>query len=97
MIECLRIHRLVNLLSLKQILNIGISSSPHRTLKSGQGIIHYRDDDLSELTNDEICHQLAPQGAIKMMCFASKGNGQEIKLNTFFILSSFQLFPVPST
>jgi hypothetical protein len=40
-------YKLVNLLSLKQIHNIEISSSPHRTLNSGRGINHYRDDDLS--------------------------------------------------
>jgi hypothetical protein len=58
MIECQRMYKLVNLLSLKQIHNIEISSSPHRTLNSCRGINHYRGDDLSELTDDEICLHL---------------------------------------
>jgi len=60
MIECQRRQQSVNLLSLKQIHNIEISSSPHRILNSSRGIIRYRDDDLSELTDDEICHETAP-------------------------------------
>jgi hypothetical protein len=59
LIEFQRMYKLVNLLSLKQIHNIEISSFPHRTLDIGRGINHFRDDDLSELTDDEICHQLA--------------------------------------
>lgn len=58
MIECQRMYKLVNLLSLKQIHNIEISSSPHKTLNSGRGINNFRGDDLSELTDDEICHHL---------------------------------------
>ena len=60
MIECQRRQQSVNLLSLNQIHKIEISSSPHRILNSSRGIIRYRDDDLSELTDDEICHGLAP-------------------------------------
>ena len=35
------------------IHNIDISSSAHRTLNSTRGIIHYRDDDLDELSDDD--------------------------------------------
>jgi hypothetical protein len=57
--------------------------SPHRTLNSSRGIIRYRDDDLDELTDDEICKELAHQGVTHGKRFVSKRNGQEIKLNTF--------------
>ena len=54
LIERHRKQHPLNLLSLPQIHNIEISSSCHRTLNSSRGIIRYRDDDLYELTNDEI-------------------------------------------
>ena len=53
LIETHKIQQSLNLLSLRQIHNIEISSSPHITLNSSRGIIHYRDDDLDELTNDD--------------------------------------------
>jgi hypothetical protein len=62
MIECQRKQQSLNLLSLKQIHNIAISSTPHRTLNISRGIIRYRDEDLDDLTDDEICAELAPQG-----------------------------------
>ena len=74
MIECQRGQQSVNLLALKQIHNIDISSSPHRTLNSSWGIIRYRDGDLSELTDDEIYHELVPQGVTHVKRFTSKRN-----------------------
>ena len=82
MIECLRRQQSVNLLALKHIHNIEISSS-HRTLNSSRGIIPYRDDDLSELTD----------GVTHVKCFTSKRNGQVIKLNTFLITFIFPTVP----
>ena len=64
MIECQRKQQSLNLLSLKQIHNINISSTPHRTLNTSQGIIRYRDEDLDNLSDEEICKELAPQGVI---------------------------------
>jgi len=72
MIECLRRQQSVNLLALKHIHNIEISSSPHRTLNSSRGIIRYRDDDLSELTDDEICHELTPHGVTQCEAYPWK-------------------------
>jgi hypothetical protein len=54
----------LNLLALKHVNDINISASPHRTLNSSRGIIRNRDDDLSELTDAEICKELEPQGII---------------------------------
>ena len=92
MIECQR-QQSVRLLSLKQIHNIEISSSPHIILNSSRGIIRYRDDDLSELTDDEICHELSPKGVTHVKRFTSTRNGQVIKLNT--LLYYFHLYLVP--
>ena len=61
-IEHQRKQQSLNLLSLKQIHNITISSTPHIFLNTSRGIVHYRDDDLDNLSGDEICAKLAPQG-----------------------------------
>jgi hypothetical protein len=52
-----------------------------------------RDDDLDELTDDEICYELAPQGITHVKRFLSKRNGQEIKLNTFLLTFSSPAIP----
>ena len=85
LIECVRKQQSLNLLALQRIGNVEINSSPHRSLNSSQGIIRYRDDDLSELTDEEICRELAPQGITKVKRFISKKDGQEVKLNTFLL------------
>ena len=85
MIECFRKQQSLNLLALKHVNDINISASPHRTLNSSRGIIRYRDDDLSELTDAEICKELEPQGIINVKRFISRKTGQEVKLNTFLI------------
>jgi hypothetical protein len=78
------------LLALKHVNDINISASPHRTLNSSRGIIRYRDDDLSELTDAEICKELEPQGIITVKRFISRKTGQEVKLNT--VLITFYIF-----
>ena len=97
MIECQWKQQLLNLLSLKQIHNITISSTPHRTLNTSRGIILYRDEDLDNLSDGEICEELAHQGVIHVQRFITKRNGQLVKHNTFLtafhfpnILSSIQ-------
>jgi hypothetical protein len=72
----------------------------HQTARSQLGYILYlpgtsfncffydkwrRDDDLSELTDAEICKELEPQGIINVKRFISRKTGQEVKLNTFLI------------
>ena len=89
MIECQRRQQSLNLLSLKQIHSIAISSTPHRTLNTSRGIIRYRDEDLDDLSDEEICEELAPQGVIHVKRFISKRNGQTVKLNTFLITFNF--------
>jgi len=74
LIETHRKQQSLNLLSLRQIHNIEISSSPYRTLNSTRGIIRYREDDLDELTDDEICYELVPQGITHVKRFVSKRN-----------------------
>ena len=46
-----------NLLSLKQIHTIAISSTPLRTLNTSRRIIRYRYEDLDDLSDEEICEE----------------------------------------
>ena len=85
MIECQRRQQPLNLLSLKQIHSRAISSTLHRILNISRGIIRYRDEDLDDLSHEEICEELAPHGVIHVKRFISKRNGQTVKLNTFLI------------
>ena len=83
MIECQRKQQSLNLLSLKQIHNINISSTPHRTLNTSREIIRYRDEDLDNLSDEEICNELAPQGVIHVKRFiTNKGNNKITELRT---------------
>ena len=65
------------------------NSTPHRTLNSSRGIIRYRDVDLDDRSDEEICEELAPQGVIHVKRFISKRNRQAGKLNTFLITFNF--------
>ena len=89
MIECQRKQQSLNLLSLKQIHNINISSTPYRTLNTSRGIIRYRDEDFDNLSDEEICKELAPPGVIHVKRFITKRNGQLVNLNTFLITFNF--------
>lgn len=57
MIEWFRKQRHVNLLSLNSLYQV----SPQRTLNSIRRIIRYRDNDLSDIPDSEICKKLAHQ------------------------------------
>ena len=89
MIECQRRQQSLNLHSLNQIHSIAISSTPHITLNTSSGIIRYRDEDLDDLSDEEICEELAPQEGIHVKRFISKRNGQTVQLNTFLITFTF--------
>ena len=58
LVECIRKQQSQNLLSLTQILDIPITSSPHKTLKFCQGIVRDRDHDLPEMSEEDICSEL---------------------------------------
>jgi hypothetical protein len=63
-----------------QIHNITISSTPHRTLNTSRGIIRYRDEDLDNLSDEEICNELAPQGVIHVKRFITN-KGEPLNRN----------------
>ena len=95
LIECSKKHQSSNLLKLTKIIDLEILASPHRTLNSSQGIINYRDDDLAELTDEEICRELQPQGVTIVNRFIANRQGVQVKLNTFLL--SFNTPTVPQS
>ena len=90
-IECQRKQQSLNLLSHKQIHNITISSTHYRTLNTSRRIIRYRDEDFDDLSDDEICEELAPRGVIDVKRFITKRNGPLVKLSTFLLHLIFPL------
>jgi len=91
MIEFQRKQQSLNLLSLTKIHSIAISSTPHITLNTSRGIIRYKDEDLDDLSDEEICEELAPRGIIiHVKRFITKRNGQ-VKLNNFLIIFNHEL------
>jgi len=91
MIECQRQQQSLNLLSLKKIHSIlyYISSTPHSILNTSRGIIRYRDEDLDDLSDDEICGELAPQGCHSCQANYIEKKRSDRKLNTFLITFHF--------
>ena len=85
---------ITNLLSLTQILDTLIASSPRKTLNFCQGIIRDRDHDLSEMSEEENCSELESQNITKVKRFIKRSEGKTIKLNTYLI--TFELSIVPS-
>ena len=83
LVECVRRQQSVNLLSLEKVMDIQIESSPHKTLNYSQGII--RDRDLAEISEEEICEELKPQGITKVKRFKKLVNGNLVNLNTFLL------------
>ena len=51
--------------------------------------MRYRDEDLDNLSDEEICKELAPRGVIHVKRFITKRNGQLVKLNSFLITFNF--------
>ena len=58
LVECQRHQQSENVLSLKTIMDIPISATPHRTLNFCQEIVRDRDHDLSDMTEEEILNEL---------------------------------------
>ena len=94
LVECQRHQQSENLLSLKTILNIPVSVTPHRTLNFCQGIVRDRDHDLADMSEEEICNELKPQNITQVKRFTKKSEGQTIKLNTYLL--TFGLSSLPS-
>ena len=85
LIECSRKQQADNLLSLKDITGIAITSEPHRSLNSSQGIIRDRDRTLAHLDENELCEELDDQGVIRVKRFTKRVDGNIVKLNTYLL------------
>ena len=83
--ECTREQQAINLLKLKNILELPVAVTPHRSLNSSKGIIRDRGKDLSDLSEEEICTELGDQGITNVKRFTTKKDGTIIKLNTYLI------------
>ena len=85
LVECTRQQQAVNLLKLKNILELPVAVTPHRSLNSSKGIIRDRGKDLSDLSEEEICAELNDQGIANVKRFTTKKDGNILKLDTYLI------------
>ena len=95
LIECERKAQSNNLLQMNKIGDHDIESSPHRTLNQCKGIIRYRGNDMDDLTDEEICAELKPQGVKSVKRFTTKKENVIVKLNTFLL--TFNSTSLPSS
>ena len=93
LIECQRKIQSDNVLKMNKIYDHEITASPHRTLNQCKGIIRYKGGDLDELTDEEICNELKPQGVKAVKRFTTKRENTVIKLNTFLLTFSSTSVP----
>ena len=86
MIECQR-KQMLNLLSLKQIYSIIVYATPHRILNSIRGVIRYREEDLDDPTDDDICPELTPRGVayVKTIYIKKKWTASKTKHFPYYI------------
>ena len=95
LVECYRKAQSDNLLTMTKIGEHEIVSSPHRTLNQSKGIIRYKGNDMDDLTDEEICTELKPQGVKAVKRFTMKKDNSIVKLNTFLL--TFNSTKIPSS
>ena len=97
LVECFRKAQSDNLLTMRKIpsTEIDIISSPHRTLNQCKGIIRYKGGDLDDLSDEQICEELKPQGIKAVKRFTIKKQNVITKLDTFLL--TFNRTSLPSS
>lgn len=70
-------------------------TSPHSSLNSrnSQGIVRDRDQDIIDLTEEEICSELKSQGVTKVKRFMTKKSGNILKLNAYLLTFNSKSIP----
>ncbi|XP_048237115.1 uncharacterized protein LOC125372118 [Haliotis rufescens] len=96
LVECARRQQSINLLGLKQFVNIRVAVSVHNTLNSSRGIIRDRSRCLSEMSEEEIVTELEHQGVTAVKRFTRKSEDGKI-INTQTYLFTFSMSTVPKS
>ena len=90
LVECAKKSHADNLLRASTLAGVGIKASPHRTLNSSKGVIRTRD--LDDVDEEEIAHELKPQGVLNVRRIVIKKDNKSIKTGTY-ILTFGKPFP----
>ena len=94
LIECIRQTQTEQILQIKKIGTVEVTSSPHTSLNQCKGIIRYSHGDLDDLTDEQICEELKSQGVKNVQRFIKKTTNGPVKLNIFLL--TFNSTKLPS-
>ncbi|XP_048248809.1 uncharacterized protein LOC125378050 [Haliotis rufescens] len=95
LVECAQRQQSINLLGLKEFVNIKVAVSEHRTLNSYKGIVRDRARCLSGMTEDEIVKELVQQSVTAVKRFTVKKDGLVVDTNTY--LFTFARSKIPQS
>jgi hypothetical protein len=83
LVECAKKLHADNLLCATTLAGVGIKASPHRPLNSSRGVIRTRD--LDDIDEDEIAHELRPQGVTHVKRIVITKDNKSIKTGTYIL------------
>ncbi len=83
MLECDKRSQATTLSKMKEFMSIPVRVTPHKTLNSSQGVI--RCWELSDMSDEEITHELSPQGITKVRRFKFRKDQQVQRTNSLLL------------
>ena len=73
------------ILDTQTFLDIEVDADAHHSLNVSKGVIRDHNQDLRDMSDEDIRKELSPQGVLKVNRFILKKDGKEIKTNTLFV------------
>ena len=77
------------ILDTQTFLDIEVDADAHHSLNVSKGVIRDPNQDLRDMSDEDIRKELSPQGVLKVNRFILKKDGKEIKTNTLFLTFDF--------
>ena len=77
------------ILDTQTFLDIEVDADAHHSLNVSKGVIRDHNQDLRDMSDEDIRKELSPQGVLKVNRFILKKDGKEIKSNTLFLTFDF--------
>ena len=77
------------ILDTQTLLDIEVDADAHHSLNVSKGVIRDHNQDLRDMSDEDIRRDLSPQGMLKVNRFILKKYGKEIKTNTLFLRFDF--------
>ena len=77
------------ILDTQKFLDIEVDADAHHSLNVSKGVIRDHNQDLVDMSDEDIRRELSPQGVLKVNRFILKKDGKDIKTNTLFLTFDF--------